>query len=78
MAQWVKNRPAMQEMKEMRVQSLGREDPLEEEMASHPVSLPGKSHGQESLEGYSPRGPKESDTLSIYPFKLYLQWPTGV
>ena len=78
MAQWVKNRPAMQEMKEMRVQSLGRKDPLEEEMASHPVSLPGKSHGQESLEGYSPRGHKESDTLSNYPFKLYLQWPTGV
>ena len=27
-----------------------------------PVSLPGKSHGQRSLVGYSPRGHKESDT----------------
>ena len=27
-----------------------------------PVFLPGKSHGQRSLAGYSPRGPKESDT----------------
>ena len=25
-----------------------------------PVFLPGKSHGQRSLAGYSPRGPKES------------------
>ena len=32
MAQWVKNLPAMQEMW---VQSLGQEDPLEEEMATH-------------------------------------------
>ena len=78
MAQWVKNRPAMQEMKEMRVQSLGQKDPLEEERVSHPVFLPGIYHGQESLEGCSPRGPKESDMLSNYPFKLYPQWPTGV
>ena len=35
----VKNRPAMQEMQEMRVQSLGREDPLEKEMATHSVIL---------------------------------------
>ena len=27
-----------------------------------PVFLPGKSHGQRSLAGYSPRGRKESDT----------------
>ena len=28
------------------------------------VSLPGKSHGQRSLAGYSPRGRKESDTIA--------------
>ena len=33
LAQWVKNLPAMQETQEMSVQSLGLEDPLEEEMA---------------------------------------------
>ena len=33
MAQWVKNMPAMQETQEIRVQSLGREDPLKGEMA---------------------------------------------
>ena len=27
-----------------------------------PVFLPGESHGQRSLEGYSPWGRKESDT----------------
>ena len=31
----VKNLPAMQESQEMQVQSLGREDPLEEGMATH-------------------------------------------
>ena len=31
MAQWVKNMPAMQETQEMQVQSLGWEDPLEED-----------------------------------------------
>ena len=31
----VKNLPAMQEAQEMWVQSLGREDPLEKEMATH-------------------------------------------
>ena len=31
----VKNLPAMQELQEMWVQSLGREDPLEEGMATH-------------------------------------------
>ena len=44
----------MQDTEEMWVRFLGRENPLEEEMATPPVVLPGKSHGQRSLEGYSP------------------------
>ena len=31
-------------------------------MATHSVFLPGKSHGQRSLAGYSPWGHKELDT----------------
>ena len=31
-------------------------------MATHPVFLLGKSHGQRSLVGYSPYGHKESNT----------------
>ena len=30
-----------------------------------PVFLPGESHGQRSLEGYSPRGHKELDTTEV-------------
>ena len=35
MAQVVKNLPTMQETQEMQVQSLGQEDPLEAQMATH-------------------------------------------
>ena len=48
-------------MQEMPIQSLGGEDPLEEEMQPTPVFLPRKSHGQRSLEGYSLWGQKELD-----------------
>ena len=51
----------MQETQEMWVQSLGEEEPLEKGMALTPVFLPGKPHGQRSLEGYSPQGCKELD-----------------
>ena len=65
-AQTVKRLPAMQETW---VQSLGWEDPLEKEMATHcqstsralPVLLPGNSHGWRSLVGYSPWCCKELD-----------------
>ena len=49
-------------MQEIRVQSLGWEDPLEEKMATHSSILAWESHGQRSLAGYSPWGPKELDT----------------
>ena len=48
-------------MDAMQVRSLDQEDPWEESMATTPVFLPEKSHGQRSLEGYSPKGHKESD-----------------
>ena len=35
----VKNLPAVQEMQETQVQSLGREDPLEKGMAAHSSNL---------------------------------------
>ena len=60
-AQRVKNPPAMQET---RVQSLGWEDPLEKEMATHFSILSWKiPQTEEPTEaGYSPSGCKESDT----------------
>ena len=67
-AQKVKSLPAM---RVTRVQSLGWENPLEKDRATHSSILPGKSRGQRSLVGYSPWGPKESDTteqLHLIPF----------
>ena len=34
-------------------------------MATHLDILPGESHGQRSLMGYSPWGHKESDTIEM-------------
>ena len=39
-----------------------RKIPSRRQWPPTPVFLPGKSHGQRSLVGYSPRGCKESDT----------------
>ena len=46
----VKIPPAMQETQ---VRSLGREDIQQEGMQPTPVFLPGESHGQRNLLGYS-------------------------
>ena len=56
-----KNPQAMQETQETQVPSLSWENALEEASEPPPVFLPGKSHGQRSLVGYSPWGHKESD-----------------
>ena len=49
-------------MRETQVQAQGWEDSLEKEMAIHPVLLPGKSHGQRSLAGYTVHGVTQSMT----------------
>ena len=48
-------------MQQMQVQSLGQENPLEKETASHYGILAWKIPRTEDLEGYSPLG-HESDT----------------
>jgi len=50
-------------MRETWVRSLDWEDHLEKGMAPTSVFWPGKFHGQRSLAGYSPWGPKESDMI---------------
>ena len=57
----VKDPPAMRELQETWVWSLGsipgQEDSLEKELATHSSILVWKNpHGQRSLVGYSPRG----------------------
>ena len=63
----VKNLPAMWETQ---VRSLGREDPLKKEMATHSSLLPWRIPWQRGLVGYSPRGCKESNTTKQQTHKL--------
>jgi len=57
-AQTVKRLPAM---RETRLDSWVGKIPWRRKWQSTPALLPGKSHGQRSLIGYSPWGHKESD-----------------
>ena len=59
-------------MLETQVRSLGREDPWRRKWQSTPLFLPGKSHGQRSLVGYSSWGLKELDTTKHTHFPLHL------
>ena len=63
----VKNLSAMWE-----TQVWGRKIPWRRKWQPIPVFLPGKSHGQRSLAGYSPWGRKESDTTKRLHFTSYL------
>ena len=56
----------MQETKETPVGSLGWEDPLEKDMATTLVFLPGESHGQRATLGYSPWGCRVVQSEVIY------------
>ena len=58
----VKNPPAMLETQETRVQSLGQEDPVEEEVATHSNFLEGKIPWTEETGGLQLMGHKELDT----------------
>ena len=51
-------------MQETQVQTLGWEDPLEKEMATHYSILAWEIHGQMRLAGYSPWGRKSQTRLS--------------
>ena len=56
-------------MQEIQVQSLVGKIPWRRKWQLTPEFLPGKSHGQRRLVGYSPRGYKELDMteqLSMY------------
>ena len=87
-AQTVKNPPAIQDIQ---VQYLSWEDFPKRGMALPrqspssgilpiPVFLPGQSHGQRGLKGYSPWGRKESDTTEWLTYTMiywvYFYWTT--
>ena len=58
-------------MRETWVQSLGREDLLQKEMATHSSILAWKIPWTESLVGYSPQGHKELDTTEQLHFHFH-------
>ena len=53
----------MQKTQEMRVQSLGQEDPLEEEMATHPSILAWESPQKEEAGGLESVGSQRIEHL---------------
>ena len=57
----IKNPPAMQETMRHGFNPWVRKIPWRRTWQPTPVFLPGESHGQRSLVGYSPWGCKESD-----------------
>ena len=65
----VKHLPAM---RETWVQSLGWEDPLEKEMATHSSILACKTPWTEETGSYSPWGRKESDMTELLHFHFSL------
>ena len=69
-------------MPETQVRSLGWEDPLKEEMATHSSILAREVHGQRSLVGYGPwsckrvghdLGTKQQRQVGLAPI-LFLGW----
>ena len=62
MVQWQGICLLVQETLEMRIRSLGLEDPLERKRQPAPIFLPGKFHRQRSWVGYGVWGLKESDS----------------
>ena len=63
----------MQEVQETWFSPWVRKTPWSRKWQPTPVFLPGKSHGQRSLVGYSPWGHKESDTTERLHFHFHIQ-----
>ena len=62
----------------MRVRSLGWEDPLEEEMATHSSVLAWSIPRTEEPVGCSPQGHRESDTPEVTQHTHVLHQPRGL
>ena len=66
MAQRSRIHPPVQETQETRIWSLGQEDPLEEEIATHSSILVRKIPWREEPGGYSPWGQKSQTGLNTH------------
>ena len=69
----VKNLPARQEPQVMGVGSLGQEDPLEEDMATHSSILTWRIPQTEESGGspWSPKEPAMTEQITIFTFTTY-------
>ena len=65
----------MQETQEIRDRSLGQEDPLEEEMATHSSILAWKIPQREETGGLQSMGRKEWDTTEYSRLTPLFAWP---
>ena len=63
--QWVKNPPAMLEMQEMQFLSLGWDDPLEEDVATHSSILAWRVPWTEGAWWAIVHGSQRSDTAEV-------------
>ena len=70
---WVKNLSVIQETQKMWVQSLGQEDPLEEETATHSSILAWKISWTEELDGLQSTGSQSQTRLNMHRHKQYLK-----
>ena len=70
---WVKNLSVIQETQKMWVQSLGQEDPLEEETATHSSILAWKISWTEELDGLLSTGSQSQTRLNMHRHKQYLK-----
>ena len=82
MAQWWRSHLQCRRCRRPGVQSLGQEDPLGREMATHSSILAGQSHGQRSLAEYSPWGHKDLDMTERVIYNLLdqnwvFEFPSG-
>ena len=71
MAQWWRINLPVQETQETQIQSLGREDPLEEEMATHSSILAWKIAWAEELRGLQFMRATESDMTELLSTHTY-------
>ena len=71
----VKNPPAMQETQEMWVQSLGREDPLEEGMATYSSILAWRIPWTEEPGGLQSIGTQRVRHDCVTEYRDTLDWP---
>ena len=58
---WLSGKESACSAEDKRVPSLGQEIPWEKKWQPTPVFLPGESHGQRNLVGYSPWGHEDLD-----------------